>query len=126
MTSLLPLTSQAHPFLPRLTVTSPAQSLDKVNTSVTVTGSEEPQTAATWIPVVSNTWDLCMIVNYEIVNLVIYLDTGVLSPAFSLLASKGVPGPLLAPDKGVPDLEPGLGRPEGYMEPFGVNMGRFY
>lgn len=111
MTSLLPLTSQAHPFLPRLTVTSPAQSLDKVNTSVTVTGSEEPQTAATWLPVVSNTWDL---------------DTGVLSPAFSLLASKGVPGPLLAPDKGVPDLEPGLGRPEGYMEPFGVNMGRFY
>ena len=52
-----------------------------------------------------------------------YLDTGVLSPAFSLLASSGVPGPLLAPDNGVPDLEPGLARPEGYREPLGVNIG---
>ena len=54
--------------------------------------------------------------------MIIYLDTGVLRPALSLLASKGVPGPLRAPDKGVPDLEPGLTRPGGYIGPFGVNM----
>ena len=46
-----------------------------------------------------------------------------LSPAFNLLANNGVPGPLLGPDNGVPDLDPGLARPEGNLEPLGVNIG---
>ena len=41
---------------------------------------------------------------------------------FSLLASKGVSGPLLALGMGVPELEPGLTRPHGYREPLGVNI----
>ena len=45
-------------------------------------------------------------------------------PVFNLLAIKGVPGALLAPDKGVADLEPGLGLPDGYLETFGVNIGQ--
>ena len=54
-----------------------------------------------------------------------YLETGVLSPALSLLAKSGVPGALLTPDSGVPDLEPGLFRPEGYTFPLGVNIFTF-
>ena len=41
---------------------------------------------------------------------------------FSLPDSSGVPTVLLEPDSGVPDLEPGLGRPWGYLLPLGVNM----
>ena len=63
-----------------------------------------------------------MLVLWDIIKLVMHLDTGVLMPDLSLLASKCVPGPLLAPDRGVPDLEPGLVRPEGYIEPFGENI----
>ena len=41
-----------------------------------------------------------------------------------ILPRRGVPTVLLlAPDSGVPDLDPGLARPEaGYLDPFGVNM----
>ena len=50
--------------------------------------------------------------------------TGVLPPpaAAFILPNKGVPTALLAPDKGVPDLDPGLTRPAGYLDPLGVNI----
>ena len=56
-TSLRPLTSQAQPPVPSLTVTSAPSPL-RVSTSVTVTGSEAPHNDATWLPVVSITCDL--------------------------------------------------------------------
>ena len=53
--------------------------------------------------------------------------TGVLPPPPPpadglILPNKGVPTVLLAPDKGVPDLEPGRTRPAGYLDPLGVNI----
>ena len=100
------------PWHPTRTVTSPPTPPPlRVSTSVTITGSEEPQREARWVEVVSTTWDLP--------------DTGVLGPTLwdlILPVRSGVPRVLLVPDRGVPDLEPGLLRPPGNLDPTGVNI----